>query len=112
MRGARRELTIVEKIDFLFRKVDGGLDIRPQVEQLIGEIGDDGGKRPDSDRSAAAAACRVPLSIRSEIASAWARSSLSFRNARFENSPGWASRAPAASAVSTIDATMTGPPCA
>ncbi len=38
--------------------------------------------------SAARAACAVPLPIRSAMASACTRSSLSFRNARSENSPG------------------------
>ena len=49
---------------------------------------------PCKERCAARAACTVPLSIRSATASACARSSFPFRNARWENSPGSARRAP------------------
>jgi hypothetical protein len=49
---------------------------------------------PSSERPAERAAASVLASIRSATASACARSSLSFRNARRVNSPGSASRSP------------------
>ncbi|MNT31348.1 hypothetical protein D3C72_1671790 [compost metagenome] len=51
-------------------------------------------KAPVSERLALRAAASVLASIRSAIASAWARSILSFRKARSVNSPGWATRKP------------------
>ena len=49
---------------------------------------------PDSERLALRAAASVLASIRSAIASACARSILSFKKARSENSPGRATRIP------------------
>ncbi len=65
---------------------------------------------PASERIAARAAASVLLSIRSAIASAWLRSSLSLRNARSENSPGRASSAPSCRQRSTIICNATGLP--
>ena len=49
---------------------------------------------PDKERVALRAAAEVEASIRSATASAWARSILSLRKARSENSPGRATRRP------------------
>ena len=51
-------------------------------------------KAPDSERPALRAAASVLASIRSAIASAWARSILPLRKARWLNSPGSATRRP------------------
>ena len=66
---------------------------------------------PVSERIAERAARRDALSMRSATASAWARSSLSFRNARSVNSPGRAKRAPSAQARSSSRCNTAGPPC-
>ena len=65
---------------------------------------------PVSERRAARAALSVPLPIKSTTASAWVRSSLPLRNARRENSPGSACRAPDAITASTSIDITTGPP--
>ena len=73
-------------------------------------------KAPLRLRAALRTACSVLASIKSATASAWVRSILLFRNARWVNSPGWAKRkTPATShakhAFTSICKT-TGPPCA
>ena len=65
---------------------------------------------PVSERNAERAADSDPASMRSATASAWARSSLPFKNARSENSPGRARRAPSASARPSTMSSTTGPP--
>jgi len=56
-------------------------------------------KSPASERLALRAAASVLASIRSAMASACARSILSFRKARSENSPGCATRKPASTGL-------------
>ena len=65
---------------------------------------------PCRERTAQRAACSELLSIRSAIASAWVRSSLSFRKARSENSPGRARRAPSSHTVLNSRSRITVPP--
>ncbi|MEA3219889.1 MAG: hypothetical protein OZX49_00985 [Immundisolibacter sp.] len=65
---------------------------------------------PSRLRRAARAAAVLAASIRSATASACARSSLSFRNARWLNSPGAAWRAPSASTRASSMSMTTGPP--
>src|SRR6185369_14573656 len=65
---------------------------------------------PASERIAERAASRLAASIRSATASACARSSLPFRNARRVNSPGSARRAPASSTARSTSWVTTGPP--
>ena len=71
---------------------------------------------PASDRLALRAAASVLASIRSAIASACARSILSFRKARSVNSPGCATRSPMAAPASmqraSSSCSTTGPPWA
>jgi hypothetical protein len=75
-------------------------------------------KAPASERVALRAAASVLASIRSATASAWARSSLSFRKARWVNSPGSARRraqpsaAPALRQRASSSCSTTGPPWA
>jgi len=67
---------------------------------------------PDSERIADRAAAAVVASMRSATASACARSSLSFKNARRVNSPGSASRAPSCMQRPSRSRRTTGLPCA
>ena len=65
---------------------------------------------PCNERTADRAACSELLSIKSEIASACARSNLSFRKARSENSPGLAIVAPSSIQRRIIISKTTCPP--
>ena len=67
---------------------------------------------PSSDRRAARAARRSAAAIRSATASAWTRSSLPLRKARWLNSPGPAWRAPSSQQRSTSRRSSTGLPWA
>ena len=65
---------------------------------------------PVRERSAPLAAATEALAMRSATASACAKSSLPFRNARSVNSPGRARRAPPAKTASSSICMTTGPP--
>src|SRR6056297_2766302 len=67
--------------------------------------------RPSRLLRAARAARSEVAAMRSATASAWARSSLSLRNARCENSPASARRAPAVTAAAMTCSSTTGEPC-
>ena len=69
-------------------------------------------KSPSSERRAARAARRSVAAMRSATASAWARSSLPFRKARWLNSPAAAWRAPRPMQRATSARSTTGLPCA
>ena len=65
---------------------------------------------PESDRFAALAVFEDTLSMRSATASAWVKSSLSFKYALFVNSPGCACLAPSEKTLSSIISIMAGLP--
>src|SRR5690348_7473367 len=67
---------------------------------------------PSSERTAARACASERAAIRSATASAWVKSSLLFKNARSENSPARAARAPSSHARRTNASSTTGLPWA
>jgi hypothetical protein len=81
-----------EEVDLLFGEVQRGLDQHAQMHHLLAQLVMWRENSPASERAALRAAASVLASIRSATASAWARSSLSFRKARCVNSPGSARR--------------------